>query len=180
MISQTIHHPNSVYICLYALHIARELNFCIISVYGPGDHCTSPQPHHLVASSRPDAEVSRPRLLAASRLFFSTVCLSVLSIAGVVLSRRRSNRESTKTGISIYPPVYTACPKAFDIVWISHLLVVVVFALGMLPSLFNSIEVFRGPTGFVFGRNHGCGRCGCTLPQPSSSSRASLGPSFSL
>jgi hypothetical protein len=36
------------------------------------------------------------------------------------------------------------------------------------------------PTGFAFGRNHGRGRCGCTLPQPSSSSRGSLGPSSSL
>lgn len=142
--------------------------------------------------------------------FSSTVCLSALSLTGVVVSRRRSNREKTRTGISPSPVIYTACPKAFDFAWSCHLLVVVIFAtvFFIIGSVFSSngpadsdpigtpsrgnlfwnvavaLQLHRSlsevsqrrrvirilvadgssrHTGFVFGRNHGCGRCGCML-----------------
>ncbi|KAK4118036.1 hypothetical protein N657DRAFT_651721 [Parathielavia appendiculata] len=60
--------------------------------------------------------------------FFSIMCLIVFSIAGAVFSRRRSNRRRTHTGVSECPPVYTACPKAFNFVWISNHLAVAIFA----------------------------------------------------
>ncbi|KAK4118243.1 hypothetical protein N657DRAFT_583982 [Parathielavia appendiculata] len=60
--------------------------------------------------------------------FCSTMCLSVLSFTPMVLSRRRYNRVKTRTKTSPYPTVYIAYPRAFEIAWISHHLVVVVFS----------------------------------------------------
>lgn len=59
----------------------------------------------------------------------SNVWLSLLDIANVICLRRRSNRETPQTGPGkSCPTVYTAYPKGFDFVWISHVLIVEVSA----------------------------------------------------
>jgi hypothetical protein len=67
------------------------------------------------------------RLRAAA--FVINVCLSVFDITNVICLRRRFNRKTPQTGPGkSCPTVYTAYPKAFDFVWISHVLVVEVSA----------------------------------------------------